>query len=92
MSHSPALDTLRRELVRKRLPLHYIRRVMREMTDHRDDLIGDQTTIATANREEGEIQLGDPVDLADTIAKEYIVELILPVVTRCSVLGLHLCR
>jgi hypothetical protein len=64
MSNQPTLDSLRADLIRRGLPIRYVRRVVEELQDHQQDLVDEKPTTS-------ESRLGDLTDLADRIVAEF---------------------
>src|SRR5262249_52472400 len=69
-----SLDWLFQELNRQGLPPQYVRRVVRELKEHQDDLRDEGSEAALEANTGGSAaagRLGDPQQLADTIASSF---------------------
>jgi hypothetical protein len=75
MDFPESLQILRNELVRRGLPRDYVARVTGELADHVDDMAAEAgcsvTSATSVMRPQLADRLGDPVRLADGIAREF---------------------
>jgi hypothetical protein len=74
MDSQPQFERLRRELAHQGLPRRYVQRVMEEMQDHKEDILEETPAASVSCVVEDSPawqRLGDPVQIAKAIAKEY---------------------
>jgi hypothetical protein len=65
MSNQRPLDALRVNLLQRGLPAKYVRRIVEELEDHRQDIVDEQGIVPTESR------LGDLTVLAERIVTEF---------------------
>ncbi len=71
MEHQPWLDELRKEFVRRKLPPHYAKRLLAELTDHFNDFKEDRMSTDTADLTGVVHQLGSPRDIGAAATAQY---------------------
>ena len=74
MDSQPLFDRLRKELAQRGLPPRYIKRVVRELRDHQEDIQEEPAAAGNFSGCEGASlppRLGEPIRLAEAIAAEF---------------------
>jgi hypothetical protein len=71
VEHQPWLDELRKELVRRKLPPHYVRRLLAELSDHFNDFKEDHMSTDATDFESVVHQLGSPRDIGAAATAQY---------------------